>query len=85
MKRSKRSLAFRMNFGRSHKIFALSGGMRSLKLSKYVMLLLGNDTKVTRRGSNLLTLVRKANPYTKRGIRQTRQAMKKRPGKKTNY
>jgi hypothetical protein len=76
--------SYRLSFGRSHRTSAFGGGLAHKKLSKNTVLLFTNDRKVVTRGAKTLVSARGASPFTKRGLRLTRQLMIKRPGKKVS-
>lgn len=85
IRKSRRSLAYKLNFGLSHKTVAVCGGLATRKTAKHRVFIASNISKVANRGAALIVAVRKPNPYTKRGLRGGRHLMIKRPGKKTNY
>jgi ribosomal protein L6P/L9E len=85
IRKSARSRGHRFNFGRSHRTFVFIGGVLTRKLSKQFLLIMSNDQKSVNTVTHALTRIRTASPFTKRGLRRTRQLMIKRPGKKTTY
>lgn len=85
IKKSKTKKSFKFYFGRSHRQYLFSGGLRFKKLSKYRLFLLSNNKKRLNRVMTLTLRTRPLNRYTKRGLRCTRQFVLKRPGKKSTY
>lgn len=85
IKKSKKKKSFKLYFGRSHRQYLFSGGLRFKKLSKYRLYLLTNNKKRLNRIMNLTLKAKPLNRYTKRGFRCTRQFILKRPGKKSTY
>jgi hypothetical protein len=85
VKKSRLKKSFKLYFGRSHRQYLFSGGLRFKKLSKYRLFLISNNKKKLNRIMWLTLSARPLNKFTKRGLRCTRQFILKRPGKKSTY
>lgn len=85
IKKIKKKKSFKLYFGRSHFNYIFSGGLNLKRLSKYRLLIIGNNAKRNNIVKRIVCSTRPLNKFTKRGLRPLKYFILKRPGKKTNY
>ncbi len=85
IKKIKKKKSFKLYFGRSHFNYVFAGGVNLKRLTKYRLLIIGNNTKKNNIIKRLVCSARPLNKFTKRGLRPLKYFILKRPGKKTNY
>lgn len=81
----KRKKFLKFFFGHSHMKIIFIQKTKIKKLTKYKYILKFKNIQQLTKTCNLICNVRSMNIYTKRGIRQTRQFVFKRKGKKSTY
>ena len=72
-------------FGRSHKTFVFLKKIKKIRINKYKFMLLSINKKKITNLSKKITLIKKINIYTLRGLRLSKQTIFKRKGKKGTY
>lgn len=85
IKKSPSGKSTKMTFGHSHRVHTLCASCRVLRLAKQKFIFFSNRPGDLLRDALLVRRVRKPSPYTKRGLRLSRDSMLKRPGKKSSY
>lgn len=85
LKIKKKHKAIKFMFGHSHLNMAFIKNTKLKKLSKYKFILKSVNSLLLNKLSNLLCKIKPVNLYTNRGIRISRQIIRKRKGKKSSY
>lgn len=72
-------------FGRSHKTFVILKNIKMRKINKYKFILKSIKKDKIKKDSYMITKIKPINFYTLRGLRNSRQIIYKRKGKKGTY
>lgn len=85
IKFNKKLKLIKFYFGRSHITFVKLKKIKLKKITKYKFLLKSLNLAKLKKNSSKITYIKPVNLYTLRGIRISRQFIKKRKGKKSSY
>lgn len=85
IKFNKKLKLIKFYFGRSHITFVKLKKIKLKKVTKYKFLLKSLNLAKLKKNSSKITYIKPVNLYTLRGIRISRQLIRKRKGKKSSY
>lgn len=85
IKFNKKLKLIKFYFGRSHMTFFKLNKIKLKKVTKYKFVLKGLNFSKLKRKSSEITWIKPVNVYTLRGIRLSKQIIRKRKGKKSSY
>lgn len=85
IKFNKKLKLIKFYFGRSHITFVKLKKIKLKKITKYKFLLKSLNLAKLKKNSSKITYIKPVNLYTLRGIRMSRQLIRKRKGKKSSY